>query len=86
FGGAFDSLAPPDQDTLLQAAADGRLDSGVAALNAARWFEELLTALVELHFSHPLAQVAIGYDGMADAYGMQAVGLAAVATEAERDV
>ena len=84
FGVGFDRLGPIDQDALLQAAADGKLESGIAGLDAARWFEELLTSLVELHFSHPLVQVRMGYDGMADARGFQAVGLAQVAEEARR--
>jgi hypothetical protein len=37
---------------------------------------------VELHYAHPLVQVSIGYDGMADAHGVQAVGLAEVAQDA----
>ncbi len=44
--------------------------------------EELLCALVELHYAHPLVQVSIGYDGMADAHGVQAISLAEVAHEA----
>lgn len=83
FGAAFETLGAADQDGLLQAASDGRLDSGLDGLDAARWFEELLCLLVELHYSHPLAQVAIGYDGMADARGVQAVSLAQVAKDAQ---
>jgi len=54
-----------------------------ASVDAARWFEELLCALVELHYAHPLVQVSIGYDGMADAHGVQAVSLAGVAHDAQ---
>jgi hypothetical protein len=82
FASGFEALNAEAQDELLRAAADGRLDSGVEDLDSARWFEELLVLLVELHFSHPLVQVAMGYDGMADAHGVQAVGLAQVAAEA----
>jgi hypothetical protein len=82
FACGFATLNAEAQDELLQAAADGRLDSGVEGLDTARWFEELLTLLVELHFSHPLVQVAMGYDGMADAHGVQSVSLAQVAKEA----
>jgi gluconate 2-dehydrogenase gamma chain len=76
-GAAFCDLSPERQDALLAAAASGELDFG--GLNAAVWFEELLSALVELHYAHPLVQVSIGYDGMADAGGVQAVSLAEVA-------
>ena len=80
FSAPFGDLTPERQDALLTAAASGALE--FPGLDAARWFEELLSALVELHFAHPLVQVAIGYDGMADAYGVQAVGLTAVARDA----
>jgi hypothetical protein len=82
FASGFEALNPEAQDELLRAAADGRLDSGVEGLDASRWFEEFLVLLVELHFSHPLVQLAMGYDGMADAHGVQAVSLSAVAAEA----
>jgi hypothetical protein len=72
FGSPFSDLNPERQDALLSA----------ASADSARWFEELLCALVELHYAHPLVQVTIGYDGMADAHGVQAVGLAGVAKDA----
>ena len=84
FASGFAASAGEQQDELLKTAADGGL-ALPGAPNSARWFEELLSALVELHYAHPLVQVAIGYDGMADARGFQAVGLAAVAAEARRD-
>jgi hypothetical protein len=76
----FSDLEPQNQDRLLAAAASGALES--PGVDAARWFEELLCALVELYYAHPLVQVAIGYDGMADAHGVQAVSLAEVARDA----
>jgi hypothetical protein len=82
FGSGFSDLSAQRQDALLSAAASGDLES--ADIDAARWFEELLCALVELHYAHPLVQVSIGYDGMADAHGVQAVGLAEVAQDAGR--
>ena len=42
-----------------------------------RWFEELLVAVAELYFAHPIAQEEIGYLGMADAQGWAEVGLGA---------
>jgi gluconate 2-dehydrogenase gamma chain len=81
FGRPFEDLGDEDQDALLQAACDGRLAMG-DGFDAARWFEALLAALVELHYAHPAVQVSIGYDGMADAKGFSAVGLAQVAAEA----
>jgi len=80
FASRFSDLDGDDQDALLSAAAAGKLQS--PGVDTGRWFEELLCALVELHYAHPLVQVAIGYDGMADAHGVQAVSLAEVAHEA----
>ena len=77
----FAELEPPSQDTLLKAAAAGEPVGGQAFPE--HWFEELLTALTELYYAHPLVQVSIGYDGMADAHGVDAVGLQAVAAEAQ---
>jgi len=79
FASPFSDLEPANQDGLLANAAEGGLD--IAGGNGGRWFEELLCALVELYYAHPLVQVAIGYDGMADAHGVQAVSLAEVAKE-----
>jgi hypothetical protein len=80
FGSSFSDLSPKRQDELLSLAASG--DPATIGVGAAHWFEELLCALVELHYAHPLVQVSIGYDGMADAHGVQSVGLAEVAHEA----
>ncbi len=80
FGSSFSDLSPKHQDELLTLAASG--DPATVGDEAARWFEELLCALVELHYAHPLVQVSIGYDGMADAHGVQAISLAEVAHEA----
>lgn len=38
-----------------------------------RWFEEVIAQLVQLAYGHPLVQIAIGYDGMADAGGWPVV-------------
>lgn len=38
-----------------------------------RWFEEVIAQLVQLAYGHPLVQLAIGYDGMADAGGWPVV-------------
>jgi hypothetical protein len=81
FAKRFSELGPDEQDALLSASAAGTLES--PAVDSARWFEELLCVLVELHYAHPLVQVAIDYDGMADAHGVQAVRLAEVAHEAQ---
>ena len=80
-GDSFADLSSNQQDTLLKAACLGEAPMNMAP---GRWFEELLTALTELYYAHPLVQVSIGYDGMADAHGAPAVGLQAVAAEADR--
>ncbi len=78
----FAELDDKAQDTLLKAASEGAPPMDAAPLQ--HWFEELLTGLTEIYYAHPLVQVSIGYDGMADAHGVQAVGLQAVAAEADR--
>ena len=78
-GHAFAELAPDAQDALLKAACSGDLKASVLL---DRWFEETLSALVEHYYAHPLIQVSIGYDGMADAHGVSAVSPAAIAEEA----
>jgi len=80
FGSSFSDLSPKRQDELLSLAASG--DPATIGVAAEHWFEELLCALVELHYAHPLVQVSIGYDGMADAHGVQSVSLAEVGHEA----
>ena len=75
-GSSFVGLPPLEMDALLLAVQCGEVSGGVwETLPAARFFEELLTELTELHYSHPLAQVEIGYVGFADAHGWQQVGL-----------
>ena len=75
-GSSFAELAPLEMDALLGAVQRGEVSRGVwETLPAARFFEELLTELTELHYSHPLAQLEIGYVGFADAHGWQQVGL-----------
>ncbi|WP_174301443.1 gluconate 2-dehydrogenase subunit 3 family protein [Caulobacter sp. S45] len=81
-GTAFADLATEPQDKLLKVACKGEPPFDGSALD--HWFEELLTALTELYYAHPLVQVSIGYDGMADAHGPQAVGFQAVSAEAGR--
>jgi hypothetical protein len=54
----------------------GDVEGGVwDTLPAQRFFEELLAEAVECYYSHPLAQEEIGYVGMADAHGWQAISL-----------
>ncbi len=76
FGADFAVLDGPHQDAVL--AAVQRAEAPGASwtrLPADRFFEELLGECVEGYYSHPLAQEEIGYVGMADAHGWQAVGL-----------
>lgn len=73
---AFHRLDGARQDELLRAVQHGDVKGGEwETLSASRFFEELLAAAVELYYSHPLAQEEIGYAGMADAHGWQAIGL-----------
>lgn len=76
FGTPFDRLEPTQQDSVLRAVQEGSAP-GIAweTLPASRFFEELLAAAVQACYSHPLTQESIGYVGMADAPGWQAIGL-----------
>ena len=76
FGKAFVALPPARQDELLQVIQGGRTDEAAwQGVNPALWFTELLATLVDIFYSHPLAQDEIGYAGMADAQGWSEVGL-----------
>lgn len=75
-GAAFTDLDQINQDAVLRLVQAG--DPPGAAwreLPAARFFEELLAEVVDIYYAHPLAQEEIGYVGMADAHGWQAIGL-----------
>ena len=75
-GASFTELPVLEMDALLLMVQRGEVSSGVwDALPAARFFEELLTELTELHYSHPFAQLELDYTGFADAHGWQQVGL-----------
>ena len=68
--GGFAALTAEAKDALLaQAQAGGE---GWPPFMA-RWFEDLLASLCHLAYAHPLVQLDIGYDGMADAHGFQHV-------------
>jgi gluconate 2-dehydrogenase gamma chain len=72
----FPDLAPADQDALLGLLQRGELPSGTwDSVRQRRFFQELLAEAAEIYYSHPLAQEEIGYAGMADAHGWQAIGL-----------
>ena len=62
----FLDAADSDRDRLLEAVQVG---IAVWPVPSPLWFEEVLGQLVQLTYAHPLMQVAIGYDGMADADG-----------------
>lgn len=66
--GGFAALPPEQQDALLAGAQAG--GDGWPPFTA-RWFEDLLAGLCHLAYAHPLLQLDIGYDGMADAHGFQ---------------
>lgn len=68
----FADLDAAAQDAMLTAVQAGDPPGAPWPFRADRWFEELLAALVKLAYSHPLAQVSIGYEGFADAHGQPA--------------
>lgn len=73
---AFTRLSDEEQDVVLRVVQAGTAPGAVwAAMDAARYFEELLSLVTDIYYSHPLASEEIGYVGMADAHGWQALGL-----------
>ena len=65
----FADLDAAAQDALLAAVQAGAPPGPAWPLPPARWFEELLAALIELAYSDLRVQLAIGYAGFADADG-----------------
>ena len=76
FQADFTTLAPAQQDAVLQALASATPPGSIwQTLNAGRFFEEMLAELTETYYSHPLAQEEIGYAGMADLPAWAKIGL-----------
>ena len=76
FGRGFVALSESEQDRVLTAIQQGKAPGQTwETIPSTRYFEELLVELTETYYSHPLAQEKIGYVGMADAKGWQAIGL-----------
>lgn len=76
FGLRFKQLEAACQDAVLAAVQRGEAPGETwRTLSAGRYFEELLAELVDIYYAHPLAQEEIGFVGMADAQGWQAIGL-----------
>jgi len=76
YGGDFQNLSGEQQDMILTAVQEAGAPGPIwEQLPAERFFEELLAEVVEVFYSHPLAQEEIGYVGMADAPGWQRIGL-----------
>ncbi len=72
----FVALEAVRQDAVLRAVQGGEPPGALwQTLPAKRYFEELLAELVECFYSDPHVQETIGYVGMADAHGWQAIGL-----------
>ena len=79
FGRAFTVLNDAEADEVLRAVQVGSpAGRAWAEMDAVRYFEELLAQVVDIYYSHPLASEEIGYVGMADAHGWQALGLGAL--------
>ena len=87
FGAPFCQLEPAQQDSVLRAVQAGSAPgSAWTALPPTRFFEDLLAAAVQACYAHPLAQESIGYAGMADAPGWQAIGLGELEAREPRPV
>lgn len=77
-GKRFAELVPAEQDALLRDIQFGRVSGADwEGFDAALWFVDLLAVLVDIDYSHPVAQEEIGFLGMADARGWQDVGFGA---------
>ncbi|KAB7729375.1 gluconate 2-dehydrogenase subunit 3 family protein [Rudanella paleaurantiibacter] len=67
FNLSFDTITPDEQDAVLRAVQQGEPSGDLwVGFAADRFFEELLAEVVEVYYSHPVAQQRIGYTGMAD--------------------
>ncbi len=76
FEAPFVALPSERQDRVLAAVQAGDPPGEVwRTLNAHWFFIDLLAQVTELYYAHPYAQEAIGFAGMADAQGFQALGL-----------
>lgn len=76
FGHGFVRLLDADQDAVLSAVQAGAAPGPIwRAMDARLYFQELLALVTDIYYSHPLASEEIGYAGMADAHGWQAIGL-----------
>ena len=61
---------------MVEALVSGRPPGPVwQTLDAARFFEEMLSELTATYYAHPLAQQEIGYAGFADLPGWTRIGL-----------
>lgn len=75
-GADFASISEAWQNDVLRIVQGGNPPGEIwTILPAARFFEELLTALVELYYSHPIAKAQIGDISFADAQGWVRIGL-----------
>ena len=78
FDRAYTAIGETQADEVLRAVQSGTATGSVwTEMDAGRYFEELLAQIVDIYYSHPLASEEIGYVGMADAHGWQALGLGA---------
>jgi hypothetical protein len=76
FGSTFKQLEGVCQDSVLTTVQRGTPPGETwRTLSAAYYFEELLALAVDVYYAHPFAQEEIGYVGMADAHGWQAIRL-----------
>jgi hypothetical protein len=76
FGCGFAQALSPERDAVLHAVQSGRALGEVwREMDPACYFEELLALLVDIYYAQPLALEEIGYVGMADGHGWQAIGL-----------
>jgi hypothetical protein len=76
FGCGFSQALSAERDAVLSAVQSGTAEGEIwREMDAACYFEELLALLVDIYYADPLALEEIGYAGMADGHGWQAIGL-----------
>ena len=83
----FTTLSAVAQDEVLAAVRRGEVPQAAwSGVSPKRFFEEVLAEVSERFYSHPYALEEIGFVGMADAPGWQAVGLDRLEEREPREV
>lgn len=87
FGDNFTDLDDAEQDGVLNAIQKGEAQGKIwEEMPAKLFFEELLTSITELYYSHPTAKNEIGEVAFADAKGWENIGLNELAPQEPKPI